>query len=144
MIGVSLVVGIAVLAIDQGVYWVKSQPPVARGVVRFSVWGWAGRPCCVSFAGGFHGAGTPSVPVEISDEPPTSCIVGSSRTSTGLLHVVARIGRAAFGVVLLPASAVKVGRNRLWHLREGIASELSPELHHLTTRGRSGEVGFAR
>jgi len=135
-------VGIAVLAMDQRLYWVKSRPPVARAVVTLSVGGWAARPGFVSFSGGFHGASPPSVPVEIGDEPPASCIIGSPRTSTGLLHLVARVGRAAFGVVLLQASAVKVGRSRLWHLREEIASELSPELALLTTRGRSGEVAF--
>jgi hypothetical protein len=135
-------VGIAVLAIDQRLYWVKSQPPVARAVVSFSAHGWAARPGCVSVAGAFHGAYLPSMPVEISDEPPASCVIGSSPTSTGMLHVVARLGRVAFAVVLLPGSAVRVGRNRLWHLREGIASQLPPELHRLTTRGRSGKVAF--
>ena len=139
---VSPFVGIALLAIDARLHWVKSGPPAARAVVCVLAAGWAARPDSVSFTGAFHGAYLPSVQVDIPDEPPASCIIGPSLTRTGMLHVVARLDRAAFGVVLLPGSAVKVGRNRLWHLREDVASGLSPELHSLTTRGRSGEVSF--
>ena len=133
-------VGIAILATEQHLYWVKSGPPVAQAPVSVSASAWAGTPDSASFSGAFHGAHPPSVPVEIGEEPPKSCVVGASQTTTGMLHVVAQLGRAAFGVVLLPASAVKVGRNRLWHLREPIASRLSPELQRLLTRGRSGEI----
>jgi hypothetical protein len=135
-------VGIAVLALDQRLYWVKSQPPVLRASVSVFTSAWAELPRSVSFSGVFHGAYLPSIPVDLSEEPPASVMIGSSSASTGALHVVARLKNVGFGVVLLPGSAVKVGRNRLWHLREP-ATRLPPELHRLVTRGRSGEIVIA-
>ena len=80
------------------------------------------------------------MPVEISEEPPTACLMGASATNTGTLHVVARIEGVAFAVLLLPASAVKIGRNRLWHLREDIVSRLPADQRGLLTGGRSGSL----
>jgi len=137
-------VGIAILMVEERAYWVKSQPPVAQAAVSVMAAGWAAQADSVSFGGAFHGAYPPSVPVQISDEPPASFVLGSEETSTGLLHVVAGAGGATFGLVLLPGAAVKVGRNRLWHLRNEVASRLPPELNGLLTRGRSGELAFVR
>ena len=134
--------GIALLLRDQRVYWVKSQPPVARPVVSFSVHGWAARPSSVSVTASFHGAFVPSVPVEIGQEPDASCVIGTSAANTGTPHVVARIEDVVFAIVLLPASVIKVGRNRLWHLRDNIARPLPPDLFRLATRGRRGEIAF--
>lgn len=134
--------GLALLLVDRRFYWVKSQPARGRPTVSFSAHGWASRSGSVSVTGSFHGAFLPSVPVEINDEPPTSCVIGETTAKTGTPHVVARIERVAFVVLLLPASVLKVGRNRLWHLREDLASRLNPDLHRLATRGRSGEHAF--
>ncbi len=131
---------IAVLAARNTLCWAKSQPPLAQAPVSVAASACAGTPISVSFTGAFHGAYPPSVPVEISEEPPKACVLGASQTTMGTLHVVAQLGRAAFGVVLLPASAVKVGRNRLWQLREPLASTLGPELQRLLMGGRSGEL----
>lgn len=137
-------VGLALLATDQRLFWVKSQPPVIRAPVSVSASGWNDRPSPVSFTGAFHGAYPPSVPVEITDEPPKSCVIGSSRTTTGSLQVVARLGPGLFGIVLLPGSVVRVGRNRLWHLDERLASKLAPDLQRLLTRGRNGTIELTR
>jgi hypothetical protein len=138
----SPLVGIALLVVDSGFYWVKSQPPVLRPAVSFSTHGWAARPCYVSVTGTFHGAFLPSAPADASDEPPASCVIGDPMASTGTPHVIGRLKEVAFAVLLLPASAVKVGRNRLWHLRESIAERLPRALRDLTTRRRSGEVSW--
>jgi hypothetical protein len=135
-------VGIAVLATNDTLYWVKSQPPLTQASVTVFASAWSGTQNSVSFSGAFHGAHPPSVPVGFVGELIKSCVLGPSKTTTGLLHLVAQLGRAAFGVVLLPASAVKVGRNHLWHLREPIASLLPPRLHSIMTRGRTGELEF--
>ena len=138
------VAGIAIRVIDHRASWAKSQPAVAQAPLVILATGWAESPGSVSFSGGFHGASLPSAPVDLSAEPPASVVLGPSRTKTGLLHVVARAGRAALAVVLVPGSAVKVGRNRLWHLRDEFASRLPPDLQRLMTRGRSGQLVFAR
>ncbi len=90
--------------------------------------------------GSLHGAYLSSAPVELGQALPSSCAIGPSVTTTGTAHVVARVAGVTFVVVLLPASAVKVGRNRLWHLRDDLAARLSPEVRGLLTRGRSGEM----
>lgn len=136
-------VGIALLVLDECFYWVKSHPPVARPAVSFSTHGWGARPCSVFVTGSLHGTYLPAVPVEASGHPPASCFIGQPVTSTGTPHLVGRLERVAFAVVLLPASAVKVGRNRLWHLREAVASRLPPNLQRLVTKGRSGKVAWS-
>jgi hypothetical protein len=139
----SSLAGVAFLSVDQRVYWVKSQPPAVRPAVGFSAHGWAARPGAVSVAASFHGSVLPSAPAEIGEEPPAACAIGASATAAGTLHVVARIERVAFAVLLLPASAVRVGRNRLWHLREDVASQLPSDQRLLLTRGRSGALTIA-
>jgi hypothetical protein len=134
-------VGIAVLAFHQRFFWAKSQSPVLRASMGVAAWA-SSTPGLASFSGGFHGASLPSMPVKLGEEPPTSVVIGSSSSSTGLLHVVAQLKDIGFGIVLLPGSAVKVGRNRLWHLREALASRLPPDLKQLMTRGRSGEIAI--
>lgn len=139
--GASALTGLAILSLGQRLSWVKSVPPTVRPAVRFAAHGWAGHPGSVSATGSFHGAYLPSMPIHISNEPPASCVTGPLEGRTGTPHVVMRLDELVFAVVLLPASAIKVGRNRLWHLREGLASQLPPTLQRLLTRGRSGEVG---
>ncbi len=136
----SPLVGIAFLAHEGSLYWAKSERPAAQPAVSFTASGWAARPSSVSAAGSFHGAFPPSAPVEIRDEPPRACVLGPSTAVTGAPHLVAQLGGATFGVVLLPASAVKVGRNGLWHLRDDAAARLPPALRELTTRRRAGEL----
>lgn len=55
-------------------------------------------------------------------------------------QVLVQVKGVAFAVMLLPASSVKVGRNRLWCLRERLAARLRPELRGLLTTGRSGRI----
>ncbi len=138
--GPSSMVGLAILSTDECWYWVKSQPPVPRPEVGVSAHGWTTRPSTVSVAGSFHGVGSPSVPVELTDAPPSAFVMGPSIAMTGSPHVVARVARVTFAVVLLPASVVRVGRNRLWRLREPFAGKLAPGLRELLTRGRSGKA----
>jgi hypothetical protein len=58
----------------------------------------------------------------------------------GRPHLVAEADSVAIVVVILPAFALKVGRNRLWHLRRELAAALPAKLRHLVTRGRTGNV----
>jgi hypothetical protein len=140
---ISPLAGLALLSVEDHLYWVKSHPPVAGPAASFSAHGWAARPGSVSLTGSLLGAFLPSVPVEINQEPPASCVIGEAAASTGTPHVVAQLGGVVFGVLLLPAAAVKVARNRLWHLREDIASRLPPGLQQLLMKGRSGRVDSA-
>ena len=138
--GASPLAGLVLLAVERRLFWAKSQPPTERPGVSFSAHGWADATRSVSVTGSFHGAYLPSVPVEIGDEPPAACIMGKPQLSVGVPHVVAQVQGVVFAVVLLPASAVQIGRNRLWHLREGIATGLPRRPRDILTRGRSGAI----
>jgi len=138
--GAAPLAGLVLLAAERRMFWVKSEPPTERPVVSFSVSGLADATSSVSVTGSFHGAYLPSVPVEIGDEPPRACTVGQPRARAGVPHVVAQVQGIVLAVVLLPASAVEVGRNRLWHLREDVAIRLPPGPRDLLTRGRSGVI----
>lgn len=139
----SPIAGIALLAVEQRLFWVKSEPPSARPELSFSLHGWAECPGSVSVTAAFHGVARRSLPIAIDDEPPTACVIGHPVATMGTPHLVARLDRVSFSVVLLPASAVKVGRNRLWRLRDALASKLPLDVQKLMTRGRTGEVAFS-
>jgi hypothetical protein len=133
--------GIALLSVGERLYWVKSHPPTLRPKVSVFMSGRASRSSSVSASGSFHGAFLPSVPVETDGEPPASCEVASAVARTGVPYVVAQLQEVVFAVLLLPASMIKVGRNRLWRLRENIALPLRPDLRRLVTSRRTGVVG---
>jgi hypothetical protein len=80
------------------------------------------------------------VPIEIADEPPAACSSGGSRATTGVPHIVMQLRAVVFAVLLLPASAVQVGRNRLWRLRDGFAASVPTGLRQVMCRSRAGEI----
>jgi hypothetical protein len=141
-LGSSPLVGLALLSSARHTYWAKSAPPGSCPEVCVLVTGWVDASHQVSATGSFHGSGLPSIPVAIHDEPPVSCIIGASRGSVGIPHVVMRLEPLVFSVLLLPASAIKVGRKRLWHLREKLASGIPPSLRQILTRRRSGQIDW--
>jgi hypothetical protein len=130
--------GIAFLCTARRAWWVKSLPPQANPPVRIS---WtaaaATRGGRATFTGQFHGVGLPAVPIE-GDE--TTCRLGAENLVTGRPCVVAAAGGSAFVVLLLPGALLKVGRNRLWRLRDDVAPGLPADLGELLTRRRSGEL----
>ncbi|HEY6462945.1 MAG TPA: hypothetical protein VIY73_22395 [Polyangiaceae bacterium] len=136
--GASPLVGLALLFHEGRITWVKSRPPAPRLDVSFSTAGWVHSPGSVSATGSLHGAYLPAVRVELDDDPPAACVVGKPAVKVGSPHPVMETGRAFFAIVVLPASAVTVGRNRLWRARESIVAGLDAAQAVLLTRGRSG------
>lgn len=63
-------------------------------------------------------------------------------TATGRAHQIAEAAEAAFVVVVLPKSLLKVGRNRLWRFREEIAAALPTDLRLFAGR-RTGILRHA-
>ena len=133
--------GIAILYLPSGGYWVKASPATMNPAVQVSLHARAG--CVVgqaSFAAGLHGAFLPSVPVACGNDLIAACTFGSTHAVTGRPHLVAEIDGATFIVVLLQGSVLKGGRNRLWHLRDELASSLPTDLHQLLAHGRTGNL----
>jgi hypothetical protein len=52
--------------------------------------------------------------------------------------LVAEVNGAAFVVIALQKSALKVGRNRLWRIREELTSSFPADLRQYFGRGRTG------
>ena len=96
-----------------------------------------------SLAASLHGAFLPTVPVACGDDLPAACTFGSSHAVTGRPHLVAEIDSSAFIVLMLQGSVLKVGRNRLWHLRKELASALPADLRQSLAQGRTGNFRSA-
>jgi hypothetical protein len=134
--------GLALLITKRDFYWVKARPPSPQPDVGVSAHGWANQADSVSFTGSFHGAVVPAVPVHIATEPPSACRLGDADVRLGVPHLVAALDDAAFAVVLVPKALIRVGRNRLWRLREGFESRLPPAVLRVLASGRSGTIEF--
>jgi hypothetical protein len=62
---------------------------------------------------------------------------------TGRVSVLASADRADILVLLLQAGVFKIGRNRLWRLRDEYASVLPPRAREVLTRRRTGSMAVA-
>ena len=137
----SIITGIAMLHTPGGAWWVKASPATMNPAVHVSLHARAGNEAGkATFAAGLHGAVLPAVPVACNDDLTAACTFGSNHAVTGRPHVVAEIDGAAVIVVILQGSVLKVGRNRLWHLREELVSRLPTHLRELLARGRTGNL----
>lgn len=120
-------------------YWGKSAPAVAHPLVHVSLHAYANYDSeCATFAAGVHGLTPPSLPFPCGNDLIAACSLGPRDATTGQAHQVARVEGAAFVVILLPASVLTTGRNRLWRLRDDLASNLPSDLRGILTRGRTG------
>ena len=137
------ITGLAVLYGPGRAPWVKAGPATVSPAVRVSL---HARPGYVrgraSFAADFHGAVLPSATIACADDLTASCTLGATHAVTGRPHIVAESKDVAFVVVLIPGSAVKVGRNRLWHVREEMGASLPADLRELLTGHRTGTLSI--
>jgi hypothetical protein len=68
------------------------------------------------------------------------CTLGNNRLTTAHVEPLAQTAEAAFVVLLLPAQSLKIGRHRLWRIREELASSLPLRVRDILTRRRSGSI----
>jgi len=132
--------GIGFLVTQNAAFWVKSPPAILSPIVEVSIHAWAGEhPGRATFAANMLGSFLPGVPFAYGDDPTTACSLRTETWTTGHAHEIAAVKEAAFVLVLLPTSLLKVGRNRLWHFREAYQSALPSELQ-VFVRGRTGTL----
>lgn len=133
--------GVAFLCRRDGAYWGKSAPAKSSPAVHVSLHASAldtnGR---ASFGVGMEGIGLPAVPFPRRADLLAGCALGPATGVTGRSTVVAEVESATFSVLLLPASALEVGRNRLWSLRQELAKRLPADVRALLTHGRTGVI----
>jgi hypothetical protein len=84
------------------------------------------------------GAYLPGVPVAAPRSVADVCPQGPISFSTARVVALAETEDAACAVLILPGSVLRMGRNRLWRLRDEVASSLTPDIRELLTRRRCG------
>ena len=135
------VAGIAFLVRDDEVHWAKSPPPVPGPAVEVSLHARAGEhPEGATFATSLGGSGLPAVPIPTGANLAASCLLHPGSSQTGRAHIVATAEGVAFVVVLFQRAVIKVGRNRLWRLRDELAAGLPQPVREILTRGRTGVI----
>jgi hypothetical protein len=131
--------GIAVLLTEEETRWSRSAPAALAPPLEISLHARAGGgDGRASFAADFHGAHLPSLPVPCGPDLTAACLLEAGPLLTSQAQRLAAVPGAELLVVLLPASAIKTARNRLWHLRDELAAALPADLQRFLTRGRSG------
>lgn len=133
--------GIAFLLTGDELHWVKT-PAISPALpVDISLSAYADyRTGQATFTAHLDGAYLPGVPVPIGANLADACAIELSAVETGRVSRLARASGTAFFVLLIPGSALKMGRKRLWHLRDNVAGALAPNVRELLTHRRSGSV----
>lgn len=72
------------------------------------------------------------------------CTLGPQVLTTGRVTCLAATSEAEFFALVLPRAVVKVGRTRLWRLRENLAGQLPSTVRELLTRRRAGTISPGR
>jgi hypothetical protein len=144
LVGATPIAALAFLAAPTGVHWVKSVPATFGQPVRLWLHAYADYSPSLATLGASVGDGfLPAVPVAYAGSPGDACAIGASPIVTGRVSVLASADRADILVLLLQAGLLKVGRNRLWRLRDEYASVLPPRAREVLTHRRTGSLAVA-
>ena len=136
------IAAIGFLVTPSGLFWVKSSPAATTLPVAVSLHAYADYSAeHATFTGDVGGAVLPGVPVACGVDPARSCTLEPRRLATGRLEQLANADTAAFAVLLIQGRFLKVGRHRLWRVRDEFAAPLSPRLREILTRRRTGAIG---
>ncbi len=133
--------GIAFLTTPREISWAKAGRPAEHPTVEVSLHARADYvDGGATFALRLMGSSSHALPVAFTGNVDASCKIGPSRFMTGRAHVVATAGEAAFVVILLSATVIKMGRNNLWRLRDELAATLPVHIRLILTRARTGAI----
>jgi len=133
--------GIAFLLTTGSLDWVKA-PDVSLSLpVSVSFHAYAGQTAeAATFTASLAGAFLPGVPVAGSADLAGACALGPGVLLTGRVICLARTNSAAFFVLLIPRGLLKMGRKRLWRLRDDVALSLPPDVRELLVHRRTGSI----
>lgn len=137
------IAGIAFLLTASELFWVKSRPAEAILPVEVSLHAYADySPARATFTAGMGGSVLPGVPVAHGADLETSCTVAAPQLMTARAELLAQADQATFAVLLVQSRFLKVGRHRLWRLREEVASSLPPRVREILTHRRTGTINW--
>ena len=135
------IAGIAFLATADEVFWAKSVPATVSLSVDVSLHAYADcLPERATFVASMNGAVLPGIPVDCGRDLTAVCELGRPNLTTARVERLAQVDVVAFVVFLMQGRFLKVGRHRLWRVREEIASSLPPRVREILTRRRSGRI----
>ncbi len=133
--------GIAFLLTADNLYWAKAPEVSLTLPVDVSLHAYAGYTAdCATFSASLACALLPGVPVAGSADLAGACDLGPHVLTTGRVTCLARTNSAAFSVLLIQRSFLKMGRKRLWRLRDDAASSLPSGIRELLANHRTGSV----
>ena len=136
--------GIIFLVTPSTVYWVKAPTVATTLSVGVSLHAHAGySPGRATFGAELGGACLPSVSVAAPGNVDDVCTRGRVKLTTGRVVTLARTDDVAFVAIVLPNNVLRVGRNRLWRVRDDVASPLAADVRTLLTRRRSGSFDIS-
>ncbi len=132
---------VAFLVTAAELFWSKSTPAALRLDVDVSLHAHADySPNLATFTASIGGAGLPGIAVAAAADPTAGCTVRQLHLTTARVELLAQTNEAAFAVLLLQGQFLKVGRHRLWRVRDKLASSFRPRVRDMLTRGRSGSI----
>jgi hypothetical protein len=135
------IAAVAFLVTTAECFWSKSAPPASPVAVDVSFRAYADySQNLATLATNIGGAVLPGVTVACTSDPVAICTLGNNRLTTAHVEPLAQTAEAAFVVLLLPAQSLKIGRHRLWRIREELASSLPRRVRDILTRRRSGSI----
>lgn len=133
--------GIGFLLTAQDLYWAKAPEVSLTLPINVSLHAYASHPTDgATFTASLGGAYLPGVPVPGAADFVGACTLGPDVLTTGRVTCLARMHSAACFVLPLERGLLKVGRKRLWRVRDEIASSLPVDLRELLTHRRAGLV----
>ncbi|HVH25291.1 MAG TPA: hypothetical protein VM818_00980 [Vicinamibacterales bacterium] len=137
------VAGIAFLVTAAEVFWAKTAPAATGLDVDVSLHAYADySPKLATFAARLGGAALPGIPVASGVDLTDVCTMRETPLTTARVEQLAQTEEAAIGVLLLHGRLLKIGRHRLWRVREQVASSLSPRAREILTRRRGGSIAW--
>ena len=132
---------VSFLTTSTGLYWTKSAPATLAQPVNLSLHAYSEySPERATFSPNVGAAGLPGVVIRCRDHLARTCAISDVAPTTGRVSVLATTDDAAVLVLVVQAGLLKVGRNRLWRLRDELAPSLPSRSRSLLTRRRSGSI----
>lgn len=133
--------GMALLLSEESLYWSKA--PEFAAVLPFdvSMHAYADRaPGRATFTANLADAVLPGIAVRVGSELAEACKIDEGVVTTGRISRLAAVDSASLYALIFPRALLKVGRKRLWRVRDEIASALSGDVRTVLTRRRAGTV----
>ncbi|MGH9384349.1 MAG: hypothetical protein ACRD2N_08710 [Vicinamibacterales bacterium] len=133
--------GIAFLLTAGNLYWAKAPEISLTLSVDVSLHAYAEYTTDrATFTARMAGAYLPGIPVSVSSDLAAACTIGPCVVKTGRVSCLAQANSAAFFVLLFQRAFLKIGRKRLWRVKDEIASSLTSGMRELLTHRRTGSV----